>query len=190
MRTMDEMTMRDPVADPVLLSPRQIDCLRLVHERMNSKEIGRALGLSPHTVDKHVREGVVKLGASNRYHAARMLNAQADTTGERFTGHPFAIPGDAVPGDSACTAPELFGAGRLAGPDRSYAAHVSPPPVLHDAAAAYMPAQTAFPGAVAQAGGRNELDLTTRVGIIFGLAAAMALGFGAIIASLRALSGL
>jgi DNA-binding CsgD family transcriptional regulator len=182
--------MREPVSDPVLLSPRQIDCLRLVHARLNSKEIGRELGLSPHTVDKHVREGVVKLGASNRYHAARMLHGAGDSTGERFTGQPFAMRDSRYSPEYLRAASELPDAGASVGSHPGYAPVASPPPVLHDAAAAYAPAAMGFPGAAAQAGGRNELDLMSRLGIIAALAAAMALGFGAIIASLRSLSGL
>lgn len=53
------------------LTRRQGQCLNLVHQGMTSKEIARQLGLSPSTVDNHLREAIVRLGKSNRQEAAR-----------------------------------------------------------------------------------------------------------------------
>lgn len=55
------------------LSERQRACLRLVRDMRKSKEIARELGLSSHTVDSYISEAIEKLGASDRYHAARLL---------------------------------------------------------------------------------------------------------------------
>lgn len=63
-----------------LLSPRQIECLKLT-ATMNDKEIARELGLSPHTVSLHIRNAMRKLGASNRRAALRHL-----------TENPYSVP--------------------------------------------------------------------------------------------------
>jgi DNA-binding CsgD family transcriptional regulator len=62
------------------LSRRQVECLLLVAEGMSSKEIGKNFGLSPSTVDSHISAAIDRLGASNRNHAARMVqNEQNDS---------------------------------------------------------------------------------------------------------------
>jgi DNA-binding CsgD family transcriptional regulator len=55
------------------LTSRQRDCLRLVIQLYPSKEIARALAISPNTVDQHIRAAMTILGAPNRVSAARML---------------------------------------------------------------------------------------------------------------------
>lgn len=57
------------------LSEGQKACLRLVAQGMSSKEIAKALGLTPQTVDTYVKTSMARLGASNRRDAARMLLA-------------------------------------------------------------------------------------------------------------------
>ena len=53
------------------LSDGQRDCLRLVLVHMNSKEIGRKLDISPHTVDQRLRGSMRILEADSRFEAAR-----------------------------------------------------------------------------------------------------------------------
>jgi DNA-binding CsgD family transcriptional regulator len=48
-------------------------CLRLVAQGMSSKEIAKALDLTPQTVDTYLKQSMARLGASNRREAARML---------------------------------------------------------------------------------------------------------------------
>lgn len=60
------------------LNEGQRDCLRLVLGHMNSKEIGRELGVSPHTVDQRLRRSMRLLNASSRFEAARKFS-QIDT---------------------------------------------------------------------------------------------------------------
>lgn len=55
------------------LTERQKDCLRLVAQGYTSKEIGRALALSPSTVDNHILAAVQLTGALSRGEAARLL---------------------------------------------------------------------------------------------------------------------
>jgi DNA-binding CsgD family transcriptional regulator len=56
------------------LTPRERDCLRLVDEHLSSKEIARRLGLSKHTVDWHLDKARRRLGAADRYEAARLVS--------------------------------------------------------------------------------------------------------------------
>lgn len=57
---------------PERLSHRQAECLKL-SAFMGDKEIGRKLGLSPHTVENHIREAKRKLGVSSRKKALELL---------------------------------------------------------------------------------------------------------------------
>jgi DNA-binding CsgD family transcriptional regulator len=57
------------------LSPRERECLRLVAQHMRSKEIGRRLGISSHTVDSYVNEARRRLEAVDRREAALMVMA-------------------------------------------------------------------------------------------------------------------
>jgi DNA-binding CsgD family transcriptional regulator len=56
-----------------LLTPRERECLRLVYEHLSSKQIGRRLGISKHTVDTHLDKARQRLGAEDRYDAARRM---------------------------------------------------------------------------------------------------------------------
>lgn len=57
------------------LTERQKGCLRLVARGYTSKEIGRQIGISPATVDNHVRAALDTLQVESRAEAARMLAA-------------------------------------------------------------------------------------------------------------------
>jgi len=66
------------------LTQRERDCLRLVLDQLSSKEIGRTLGISPTSVDTHVRRAREKLGVDDRYAAAQLLAAwERDGVSER-----------------------------------------------------------------------------------------------------------
>ena len=61
--------------DPVSrLTEKQKQCLRLVAQNMNSKQIARVLGISEHTVDQRIRQSLRVLDVSDRFQAARMLS--------------------------------------------------------------------------------------------------------------------
>lgn len=63
--------MSEPTAK---LSPRQVECLRLVwSRRATSKEIAAELGLSKSTVDKYIAEAIELTGARDRRQAAAMV---------------------------------------------------------------------------------------------------------------------
>ena len=63
----------DIVARIARLSAGQLDCLRLVNEHLNSKEIAAELDISPHTVDQRIRGALHVLGVERRSQAARLV---------------------------------------------------------------------------------------------------------------------
>ena len=56
--------------DPLGLSPREIEVLRLVAAGKSNREIAAALVISTNTVDRHVSHILAKIGAANRAEAA------------------------------------------------------------------------------------------------------------------------
>jgi DNA-binding CsgD family transcriptional regulator len=60
------------------LSPGQLDCLLLVDQHLNSKEIAAELHISPHTVDQRIRQALGILGVERRAHAARVVARYKD----------------------------------------------------------------------------------------------------------------
>ncbi len=66
--------MNDP--EITKLNNGQRDCLRLVCAHLNSKEIGRELNISPHTVDQRLRQAMRIMGANSRFEAARKFAEQ------------------------------------------------------------------------------------------------------------------
>ncbi|MFS0771525.1 helix-turn-helix domain-containing protein [Sphingomonas sp. 1P08PE] len=79
--------MPDPLST---LSPRQLQCLRLVGQGMEAKEIGRALGISGLTVKSHLTAARTALGVARSIDAARLL-AAAEATHTRGTTTPPGI---------------------------------------------------------------------------------------------------
>lgn len=53
-----------------LLTQRERECLELVEQRLQSKEISRALGITFHTVNQHLQKAKEKLAAKDRREAA------------------------------------------------------------------------------------------------------------------------
>ncbi|MBO9543767.1 MAG: helix-turn-helix transcriptional regulator [Caulobacter sp.] len=66
-------TLSDEAVGLDRLTERERECLRLVDRHMSSKEIARELGLSKHTVDWHLDKARRRLGAADRYDAARRV---------------------------------------------------------------------------------------------------------------------
>jgi DNA-binding CsgD family transcriptional regulator len=65
-----EVAMAERVAR---LSRGQLDCLLLVDQHLNSKEIAAELRISPHTVDQRIRGALHTLGVEKRTQAARVV---------------------------------------------------------------------------------------------------------------------
>jgi DNA-binding CsgD family transcriptional regulator len=55
------------------LTPRERECMRLVHGHYSSKEIARLLRLSQTSVDTYVQRAMYKLGVSSRYAGAELV---------------------------------------------------------------------------------------------------------------------
>src|ERR1700735_1534657 len=86
--------MDDSVLDAFAnLTPRQRECLELAAQHWTSKDIGRHLGISPKTVDRHLEDVIRKLGVPDRLAAIRLLRTvgPAPTRAEPF------IPPSAAP---------------------------------------------------------------------------------------------
>jgi DNA-binding CsgD family transcriptional regulator len=66
------------------LTPGQFDCLRLVDQHLNSKEIAAELKISPHTVDQRIRQALAILGVERRTQAARIVAQHAAATGQPY----------------------------------------------------------------------------------------------------------
>ncbi|MFO0991849.1 MAG: AAA family ATPase [Hyphomicrobiales bacterium] len=62
-------------ADPLGLTRRQAEILRLVAEKLSNKEVAKRLKISPKTVDHHVCAVLAKLNVSTRQEAAALANA-------------------------------------------------------------------------------------------------------------------
>jgi DNA-binding CsgD family transcriptional regulator len=88
----------DPVAERVgRLTPAQLDCLQLVDQHHNSKEIAAELGISSHTVDQRIRQALAILGVERRAQAARIV-AQYSGPYQRLIHQSPYIEGDARSG--------------------------------------------------------------------------------------------
>jgi DNA-binding CsgD family transcriptional regulator len=79
------------------LSPRERECLRLVTRNFSSKEIGRELGISNHTVDDHIKHAISVLGVASRFDAARLL-ADAEGPPQALGTQPQAVAELVIPG--------------------------------------------------------------------------------------------
>lgn len=64
----------EPYLDAVAqLTDRQRECMALVAENLNSKKIGKRLGIAPNTVDKHVKAVRALFGDMDRFDVARII---------------------------------------------------------------------------------------------------------------------
>ncbi len=59
-----------PVARPAGLTEREAEVIALLSHGMQTKQIGRALGISVKTADRHVQNAYAKIGVSTRAAAA------------------------------------------------------------------------------------------------------------------------
>ena len=79
------------------LTRGQLDCLLLVDQHLNSKEIAAELNISPHTVDQRIRGALHTLGVERRSQAARLV-AQYGEPYQRLIHQSPHIPGIAQTG--------------------------------------------------------------------------------------------
>lgn len=179
--------------DVSLLTEGQKACLRLVMHHMGSKDIARVLDISPHTVDARLKAAMKILGVTGRVEAAQILALREDTSPYQplaYQSPVFAAAsnddtsdlGDGVarhPGFGYSTHPSSLDAQRAA----EFAA-------LGEARQVFMPfpVTDALPPRFRAWGGRNDLTVLQRLVIAMAIAIGSAMGFGAILAGLEALS--
>jgi len=176
--------MTDPVLDR--LNGGQRDCLRLVLAHLNSKEIARELGVSPHTVDQRLRTAMRILNAQSRFEAARIFAA----LDRENTYHPLIYQPSAVE--------PVSNNGKLepsAGRVRSEKASNNEDVANADGGGAAMAWQQSEirhrPLPIPRyRGEKNRLAAVERLGWILVIAIGAALSFGGLIAGLEALSRL
>lgn len=100
------------------LSDRQRQCV-LLSATMTDKEIGRELGVSPGTVNKHIQEAMERLGVNTRKNALRALGSIAPPPSDPVSAAAFSGPTDGAETDDLATS-------RMTGPAASWS--YSPPP--------------------------------------------------------------
>jgi DNA-binding CsgD family transcriptional regulator len=66
------------------LTERQRQCLEGFIARQTAKQIGRALGITHHAVEQHLKAARKKFGATDTLDAARRYTASAHTTAEPY----------------------------------------------------------------------------------------------------------
>jgi len=102
------------------LSERQKECLRLVYQNYDAKQIGRKLSISPNTVNRHLQDARLVCGTSRSMDIAILLVKHEG--GHRITTKPIGIPSldsieherrATVPDSSAALARNRFPAGML-----------------------------------------------------------------------------
>jgi DNA-binding CsgD family transcriptional regulator len=172
---------RNPVAR---LTEGQRDVLRMVNRHMETKEIARALGISPDGVNQRIKTAMRTLGVNKRRDAALLLAGAEETETYQPLVHP---PLDIVPGPVSAT----FGPSTESGQERGPASIGA----MREEQAAFeagprfrqRPFRLPLPGR----GGRpDDLSALHRLGWIFGGMLLIALVFGVFLAGMEALSRL
>jgi DNA-binding CsgD family transcriptional regulator len=180
------------------LTEAQKQCLRLVYRHMSSKDIARELGISPHSVDARLRSAIRTLGVATRTEAALRLAAHE-------AGAPYQSPAYQSP-HVAAAAPSA-----MLDPDNDTGRHTDEERVFYrlpdeegprarrvaEAVAAFDRTADPYWGRHGQTvsplrawGGRNDLTIGARIGVVLAIAIASALAFGAILSGLASLARL
>jgi DNA-binding CsgD family transcriptional regulator len=182
------------------LTTRQRDCLRLVMQHLPSKEIARALAISPNTVDQHIRAAMAVLGASSRVSAAKMLSSYEANSHPQPLVSPSLRMAELPPiqhceasiGDQETGTGQASGLGnsKVELPIEQMENRVRDYQVNHFASYPQI-APSAFRSVIPW-DGRRQNDLTTvqRLGWIAIISIGTTLAFGALLAGLDALSRL
>lgn len=156
------------------LTDKQRDVLDLVLAHKSSKEIARALSISPYTVDQRITAARKKLGASTRRELALIYAGLRETYGETAYQFPYVV-------------------------NKQFQAHELPrdqfvDPVLTLSDTSFVrlnaPWQTESALLVGLEALDNRFGVVGRIGVIFGFAAATALLLLAMLAIAETLSNL
>jgi len=163
------------------LSPGQLDCLLLVDQHLNSKEIAAKLKISPHTVDQRIRGALQTLGVERRTQAARVV-AQHQQTYQRLIHQSPYIEGHspAVQSDGAISI-QIRHADRARGTGR--------PDLNTEQRSEFLRSPLPLPFAT-RSHPRNEMSVGFRLLCIFLIATGAAFSAGMFLAGLESLARL
>jgi DNA-binding CsgD family transcriptional regulator len=154
------------------LTARERDCLALVGEGFRSKEIASRLGISPHTVDQHLKMAVRKIGTTSRQEAARWLRAS----------QPPQSLGTQSPDIANAPTPSPDWLGTSSGAANVLLAVEEPTPSSFQIGAALdLRTREQIRGT------RNDLTIRTTLMLIATLIAALLIGFGVLMTGIDAL---
>lgn len=180
------------------LTDGQKECLRLVYRHMSSKDIARELGISPHSVDARLRSAIRALGVAARTDAALLLAAHE-------AGAPYQSPVYQSPHVAAAAASVMLDpdndTGRNTDEERDFyrlpdmegqhARRVAESVAAFDRSADPFWGRQGQPASPVRAwGGRNDLTVGARIGVVLAIAIGSALAFGAILSGLASLARL
>lgn len=186
------------------LTDGQRDCLRLVYRHMTSKDIARALDISPHTVDMRLRTAMKTLAVASRIDAARVL-VDAEGQSDVYQSLIYQSPDVADDADTVTMAAPVSTNDQTA--DQQILPRFSP---VHEppAGGPPRPAGASFDDDAKMSGydrddelsaarvealpwgRRNTLSPGARIAWIAGIAIGSSLAFGALIGALEALKNL
>lgn len=172
------------------LTATELACLEHVRKDMTSKEIARALGLSPHYVDLCLKNAAQKLGARGRQVAANMLgeaqqmreNVTAMTPPSNLTLQSTGLPAAADFSNKGASAGEGNGPANLSQDKASQ-------PKSSDFGAGKSWLREPHPLAKFF-GGENRLSKTQRLVWILAIAVIVAIAYGGIVNGLLGISNL
>jgi DNA-binding CsgD family transcriptional regulator len=172
----------DPVAERVRrLSPGQLDCLRLVHQHLSSKEIATELKISPHTVDQRIRQSLQILGVERRSQAARIVAQYSEPYQRLIHQSPY------IPAEPESGQPEGAVSHQIRHADR--AGEVGRPGfITEQRPASFRPSLQ--PPFATRSNPRNEMSVGQRLFWIVAIAIGAAFSAGMYLAGLESLSRL
>ncbi len=75
------------------LTPRQMECLKLLWSRNSAKQIARKMEISVDTVDAHLRQCRIKLGTASSMDAAKQVFGDREEITVKPYYNPTGIPG-------------------------------------------------------------------------------------------------
>jgi DNA-binding CsgD family transcriptional regulator len=166
------------------LTDKQRECLRMVYRHMETKEIARALGLSPDGVTQRIKTAMKTLGVDRRRDAARIL-AEAEGLSP-YPRHVYPSRDIASAPEPAMFAPSTEG-GRQYG--ATMVGAMREEQSAFEAAPSLRPRGFQLPLPIR--GGRpNDLNSWHRLGWILAVMLMIAFMFGVFLAGLEALSRL
>lgn len=180
------------------LTEGQKECLRLVYRHMSSKDIARELGISPHSVDARLRSAIRALGVATRTDAA--LRLAAHEAGAPYQSPVYQSSYVAASDASVMLSPDND-TGQQTDEERDFYrlpdAEALRVRRVAEAVAAFDRSADPFWGRhghtvspVRAWGGRNDLTIGARIGVMLAIAIGSALAFGAILSGLASLARL